>query len=125
MVTRQSGYLTRAFDYTLVKVLHCSLIGWERHATASQHHLTLAGKLAWKQHNRPRLHHRLTLKSPNGTLGTGVDTRVPMRVVVITPLKVTLSLSSESEPHPLPRTLTGTLIWSGKLVMGLTRLSAQ
>jgi hypothetical protein len=27
--------LTRAFDYTLVKVLHCSLIGWERCATAS------------------------------------------------------------------------------------------
>jgi hypothetical protein len=35
MVARRSGYLTRAFDYTLVKVLHCSLIGWERRATAS------------------------------------------------------------------------------------------
>jgi hypothetical protein len=30
-----SGYLTRPFDYILVKVLHCNLIGWERHATAS------------------------------------------------------------------------------------------
>jgi hypothetical protein len=35
MVVRRSGYLTRAFDYTLVKVLNCNLIGWERHTTAS------------------------------------------------------------------------------------------
>jgi hypothetical protein len=35
MVARQSGYLTRAFDCTLVKVLHCSLIGWDRCAIAS------------------------------------------------------------------------------------------
>jgi hypothetical protein len=35
MVARRSGYLTRAFHCTLVKVLHCSLIGWERRATAS------------------------------------------------------------------------------------------
>jgi hypothetical protein len=35
MITRRSGYLTWPFDYILVKVLHCSLIGWERHATAS------------------------------------------------------------------------------------------
>jgi hypothetical protein len=27
MVVRRSGYLTRPFDYILVKVLHCSLIG--------------------------------------------------------------------------------------------------
>jgi hypothetical protein len=35
MVARRYGHLTRAFDSTLVKVLHCSLIRWERHATAS------------------------------------------------------------------------------------------
>jgi hypothetical protein len=35
MFIRQSGYLTQPFDYILVKVLHCSLIRWERHATAS------------------------------------------------------------------------------------------
>jgi hypothetical protein len=40
MVARRSGYLTRAFDCTIVKVLHYSLIGWERRATASQDHLT-------------------------------------------------------------------------------------
>jgi hypothetical protein len=34
-ITRRSGYLTWAFNCTLVKVLHYSLIGWERHATAS------------------------------------------------------------------------------------------
>jgi hypothetical protein len=32
---KRSSYLTRPFDYILVKVLHCSLIGWERHTTAS------------------------------------------------------------------------------------------
>jgi hypothetical protein len=36
MVTRRSGYLTQAFDCTLVKVLHCSLIRWERHTTVLQ-----------------------------------------------------------------------------------------
>jgi hypothetical protein len=35
VVTRRPGYLTRAYDCTLVKVIHCSLIGWERCATAS------------------------------------------------------------------------------------------
>jgi hypothetical protein len=34
------------------------------------------------------------------------------------------SLVSEPEPPPLPGTLTGTLIWSGTSVMGLTRLNA-
>jgi hypothetical protein len=53
MVTRRSGYLTRAFDCTLMKVLHCSLIGWERRATASQDHLALRGELVWRQHSRP------------------------------------------------------------------------
>jgi hypothetical protein len=108
-----------------MKVLHCSLIRWERHATSSQDHLTLAGELAWRQHSRPRLHHRLTLRSPSGTLGMGVATRVTMRVAVITPLKGTLSLASEPEPPPLPGTLTGMLLWSDMLVMGLTRLSAR
>jgi hypothetical protein len=51
-----------------------------------------------------------------------VATRVTMRVVM-TPLTVTLSLTSESEPLLLPGTLTGTLIWSGTSVMGLTMLS--
>jgi hypothetical protein len=47
MVTRRSVYLTHAFDCTLVKVLHYSLIGWERRATASQDHLALTSVLAW------------------------------------------------------------------------------
>jgi hypothetical protein len=93
-----------------VKDLHCSLIGWERRAIASQDHLALAGKLAWRQHSRPRLYRRLTLWSPSGTLGMGVATWVTIRVVVITPLKGTLSLASELEPLPLPGTLTGMLL---------------
>jgi hypothetical protein len=101
-------YLTQAVDCTLVKVLHCSLIGWERHATASQDHLAIAGELVWRQHNRSRLQRRLTLKSPSETLGMGVATQVTMRVVVTTPLTVTPSLASEPEPPPLSGTLPGT-----------------
>jgi hypothetical protein len=71
MGARRSGYLTWAFNCPLVKVLHYSLIRWERHTTASQDHLTLVGELIWRQHSRPRLHRRLTLRSPSGTLGTG------------------------------------------------------
>jgi hypothetical protein len=55
----------------------------------------------------------------------GVATRVPMRVVVTTPLTVTPSLAFEPEPPPLPSTLTGTLLWSGTSVMGLTWLSVH
>jgi hypothetical protein len=58
---------------------------------ASQDHLTLVGELVWRQHSRPRLHHKLTLSSPYETLGMVVATRVTMRVVVTTPLTVTLS----------------------------------
>jgi hypothetical protein len=32
----------------------------------------LSGKLIWRQHGRPRLHRRLTLRSPSGTLGIAV-----------------------------------------------------
>jgi hypothetical protein len=117
MVIRRSDYLTRPFDYIPMKVLHCSLIGWERHATTSQDRLTLASELVWRQHSRPRLHRRLTLKSPRGTLSMGVATRVSRRVVVTTALTVTPSLASEPEPLPLAGTLTGTS------VMELTRLS--
>jgi hypothetical protein len=106
-----------------VKVLHYSLIGWERHTIASHDHLTLMGELTWRQHSRPRLHCRLTLRSPSGTLSMGVATQVTMRVVVTTPLMVTPSLASEPEPLPLLGTPTGTLLWSGTPVMGLTRLS--
>jgi hypothetical protein len=119
MVARWSGYLTLAFDCTLVKVLHCSLIGWERCATTSQDHLALVGELIWWPHSRPWLHHRLTLRSPSGTLGMGVATRVTMRVVATTPLTVILSLASKPEPPPLPGTLTSTPLWSGTSVMGL------
>jgi hypothetical protein len=70
--------------YILVKVLHYSLIRWERHIIASQDRLTLVGELVWRQQSRPRLHRRLTLRSPSGTLGMEVATRVTMRVVVIT-----------------------------------------
>jgi hypothetical protein len=83
------------------------------HATASQDHLALTGELAWRQHSGRRLHYRLTLRSPGGTLGTGAATRVTMRVVVITFLKGTSSSASEPEPLSLPGTLTGMLIWSG------------
>jgi hypothetical protein len=61
MVIRRSGYLTQPFDYILVKVLHCSLIRWERCTTASQDHLALTGEFVWSQHSRPQLHGRLTL----------------------------------------------------------------
>jgi hypothetical protein len=101
------------------------LIRWERRTIAFQDDLTLMGELAWRQHSRPRLHHRLTLMSPSGTLGMGVATQVTMMVVVITPLMVTLSVASELKPLPLLGTLTGTLLWSGTSVMGLTRLSAR
>jgi hypothetical protein len=124
MVARRSGYLTWAFDCTLVKVFHYSLIRWERRTTASQDHLTITGELVWRQHSRSRLHRRLTLRSPSGTLGMGVASRVTMRVVVTTPLMVALSLASEHEPPPLPGTLTGMLLWSDTSVMGLSRLSA-
>jgi hypothetical protein len=63
--------------------------------------------------------------SPSGTLGMGVATRVTMRVVVITHLKVTLSLASELDPPPLLGTLTGMLLWSATLGVGLIRLSTQ
>jgi hypothetical protein len=125
MVVRRSGYLTQPFDYILVKVLHCSLIGRERHITASEDRLTLVGELVWRQHSRLRLHRRLTLRSPSGTLGMGVATRVIIREVVTTPLMVTPSLASEPEPPPLLGTLTGMLLWSGISVIGLTKLSAR
>jgi hypothetical protein len=125
MVARQSGYLTWAFDSTLVKVLHYTLIIWEWHTTSSQDHLALMSELIWRQHSRPRLHRRLTLRSPNGTLGMGVATRVTMRVAVTTPLTVTLSIASEPELPPLLGTLTGTPLWRGTSVMGLPRLSAR
>jgi hypothetical protein len=108
-----------------MKVLHYSLIRWERRATASQDHLALTGELVWRQHSGPRLHRRLTLRSPRGTLGMGVATRVTMRVVVTTPLTVTPSLASEPKPPPLPGTLTGMVLWSGTSGMGLTRLSTR
>jgi hypothetical protein len=107
-----------------VKILHCSLIRWERCTTASLDHLALMGELAWRQHSKPRQHYKLTLRSPSGTLGMGVATRVTMRVVVTTPFTVTPSLASEPEPPPLLGTLTNTLLWSGTLVMRLARLSA-
>jgi hypothetical protein len=125
MVVRQSSYLTHAFDCTLVKVLHCSLITWERRATASQDHLALSDKLVWRQHNRPRLYRRLILRSPSWTLCMGVGTWVTMWVVVTTPLMVSSTLASELEPPPLPSILTVMLLWSGMSVMGLTRLSAR
>jgi hypothetical protein len=125
MVVRRSSYLTWASDSTLVKVLHCSLIRWERRTTASQDHLAHKEKLIWRQHSSLWLHHRLTLRSPSGTLGMGVATRFTMRVVVTTPLTVTLSLASKPEPLPLSGTLTGMPHWGGTSVMGLTRLSAH
>jgi hypothetical protein len=72
--------------------------------------------------------HDYTASSPSGApwdTGYGGGTQVAMRVVVITCLKITPSLASEPEPLPLRGTLTGTLLWSGTSVMGLTRLSAR
>jgi hypothetical protein len=125
MVVRRSGYLTRSFDYILVKDLHYSLIGWERSAIASQDHLALTDELIWRQHRRPRLHCRLTLRSPSGTLGMGLATRITMRLIDTIPHMITLSLASEPKPPPLLGTLTGTLPWSGTSVMGLARLSTR
>jgi hypothetical protein len=125
MVARQSSYLTWDFECTHVKVLHCRLIRWDRRTTASQDHLALVHKLVWRPHSRPRLHCRLTLRIPIGTLGMGVATRVTMKVVATTSLTVTPSIASELEPLPLPGTLTCTLIWSATSVMGLTRLSVR
>jgi hypothetical protein len=48
MVARRFSYLIWLFDYTLVKVLHYSLIRKERCATASPDHLILVGELAWR-----------------------------------------------------------------------------
>jgi hypothetical protein len=62
--------------------------------------------------------HNYTAGSPS------VPTQVTMRVIVITPLKVTPSLASKPEPPSLPGTMTGMLLWTGTLVMGLTRLIA-
>jgi hypothetical protein len=107
------------------EVLHCSLIRWERHTIASQNHLALMGELVWRQHSRPRLHCRLTIRSPSGTLGMGLATWGTMRVVVTIPLMVTPSLASEPEPLPLPGTMICTLLWSSTSVMGLTMLSAR
>jgi hypothetical protein len=105
--------------------LTLNLIRWEMCATTSQDHLAHTDELAWRQHSRPRLHRRLTLRSPSGTLGMGVATWVTLRVLVTTPLTFTSSLASEPEPSPLLGTLTGTLLWSSTLVMGLTRLSTR
>jgi hypothetical protein len=38
MVIRQYGYITRPFDYILVKVLHCMLIRMERHDYTAESH---------------------------------------------------------------------------------------
>jgi hypothetical protein len=108
-----------------VKVLYCSLIRWERQAKL--HRMTT--------HSRQSLHggstagHDYTAGSRSGALVghwvcMGVATWVTMRVVVTTPLTVTLSLASELEPPLVPGTPTGTLLWSRTLVTGPTRLSA-
>jgi hypothetical protein len=62
-------------------------------------------------------------QEPQWDNGYGVDYLGHHEVVVTIPLTVTPSLASELEPLPLPRTLTGTLLWSGTSVVGLTRLS--
>jgi hypothetical protein len=124
IIVRRTGYLTQPLHYILVKVLHYSLIKWERCATASQDHHALMGNLAGRQHNMTRLHCRLTLRSPSGTLGMRVAIRVTMRAVVNTPLMVTPDQASEPEPPPPLGTLTSTLLLRGTSVMGLTNLSA-
>jgi hypothetical protein len=96
-----------------------------RRTTASQDHRALTGEIVGRQHNTTRLQRSLTLKSPNGTLGMRVAIRVTARVVVNTPLVVTLSQASELEHPPSLGTLTGTLLWKGTSVMGLTKLSTR
>jgi hypothetical protein len=81
-----------------------------------------------RTHERVRmvwLHHRLIPRSPSGTLGMELAIQVTMRVIVTIPLTVTPRLAFGSEPLPLSITLTGTLLWSGTLVMGLIMLSEQ
>jgi hypothetical protein len=65
------------------------------------------------------------LGAPVGHWVWGVATQVTMRMVVITPLKVTLSLVSEPKPPPLSGALIGKLLWSDTSVMGLTKLSME
>jgi hypothetical protein len=123
MVVRRSSYLTRPFDYILVKVLHYSLIRWERHATASQDCLALVGKLIWRQHNRPRLHRRLTLRSRNGTQGMGVATWVTMRVVVTTPLTITSASTTYPDWYaPLERYVSYGVDQAERAVEGIGQL---
>jgi hypothetical protein len=55
----------------------------------------------------------------------GVSTQVTMRVVVTTPLTVTLSLASELEPPPLLGTPTDTFLWKGTSVIGWSKLSTR
>jgi hypothetical protein len=73
----------------------------------------------------PRLHRRLTLRSPSGTLGMGLATRVTMRLIVTAPLTVTPGLASELEPPPLLGTSTGTFLWKGTSIIGRTKLSTR
>jgi hypothetical protein len=82
-------------------------------------------ELVWRQHSRPRLHRRLALNSPSGTLGMEVATRVTRRVVVSSPPTLSPSLASVPGPPPLSGTLTSTLLWSGTSIMRLTNLSAR
>jgi hypothetical protein len=81
------------------------------------------GELVWRQHNRPRLHHRLT--EPQWDTGYGGGYSGHHEGGSYYPLTVTPSLASELEPPPLPGTLTGTPLWSTMSVMGLTRLSVR
>jgi hypothetical protein len=62
MVIRQSSYLTWPHDYILVKVLHYSLIGWERHATTSLDRLVLAAR----SYGGSTTDHDYTAGSPSG-----------------------------------------------------------
>jgi hypothetical protein len=126
------GFDTLEYSWVKATIGICTLVDYSvakkcqqeaRHSFTRPPHTH--GELVWRQPSRPRLHRWLTLRSPSGTLGTGVATQVTTRVVVTTPLIVTLSLASEPEPPPLPGALTGTLLWSDTSVLGLTRLSTR
>jgi hypothetical protein len=58
------------------------------------------GRARREAHSMTRLHRRLNLRSPNGTLGMRVATRVTTRAVVNTTLMVTPGQASEPEPPP-------------------------
>jgi hypothetical protein len=95
------------------------------HATTTRAHLALACVLAWRQHSKPRPHHRLPLSSPSGTLGMGMVDQSTRRAVASTTLTVLPSSVTKQGPPPLQTTPTGIILSRGISVMWQTRKSER